>query len=367
MFVSKAPEVSHDSGQRHRLIRLAIMLAILIGVMIALSDLATRLQQRLGFDYVAQQVKLLENDPVKVQRFVNEQIAPANYRGFLRGPAATLWAGSGSELDRAFLLMQMLQSCGEEAQLARSGETWWVDSPAVVPPLGVLEAEWRGTMVPSSASHRLELEIRTGGLDDPLRLELKLAELFDDPLLLVMDSGYLVVRQPSERKPIASCALPEACEELQIVCRTLLPNDSVSFAAEGRVRLYRSARAALGVAESEQPILCGALVVLTATPPHNEKIPQNQISGRLLEKAVSFPYEVSVGLRRAAETKHSKDGFEPPENWPQHLPCYFLATIPPIDPTQQEDVKADIKVLYDPPLPVEATEPIGKTDTEKHD
>ena len=367
MIGSHSSVMGHDVEQRRRLIRLAVMLTILIGVMIALSDLATRLQQHLGFDYVAKQVEQLGNDPVQVQRFINEQITPADYRGFLRGPAATLWAGSGSSLDRAVLLMKMLQACGEEAQLARSGETWWVDSPAAAPPPGVLEADWRGTLVPSSASHRLELEIRTGGPDDPLRLELQLAKLTDDPLLLVLDSGFLTVRQPSQRKPLGSCALPQACEELQVVCRTLLPNDAVGFEAEDRVLLHRAARTALGVVESEQPILCGMLVVLTAAPPRNQQIPENQISGRLLEKAVSFPYEVAVGLRRNAELKHGKEGFEPPANWPRHLPRYFLATIPPTDPALEEGAKAGIKVLYDPPLPVEATQSVGETSTLEQD
>jgi hypothetical protein len=86
MFVSDTLGSSHDGEQRRRLIRLAVMLAILIGVMIALSDLATRLQQRIGQDLVTRQVELLDRDPMKVQQFVRDQIQANEYQGSLRGP-----------------------------------------------------------------------------------------------------------------------------------------------------------------------------------------------------------------------------------------------------------------------------------------
>jgi len=340
-----------DSLNRRRLIRLVVLVGILIGVMWTLADLATRLHQQLGFDYVAQQVQLLEENPQRVVQFVAEQILPDDYHGSLRGPVATLWAGAGSELDRAHLLMVMLQACGEEAQLARSGTTWWVDSPAALPPAGILAADWRGTMIPSAASHRLELEVRTGGAEDPLRAVCNLAALSDDPILMEIEGAYLHLRRASQPKPFATCALPASCNEIQVLCRSLLPDDTVDFASSGSVPLFRSARAIAQTALPAQTILCGVLVVLTAAPPLRADLPEDQICGRRLKHAVSFPYQMAVDLRRVAELQSKEIPTDPLAGWPRQLPRYFLATIPPDDPSREDYIEANLAPLWDPPLP----------------
>jgi|FLOH01.1.fsa_nt_gi hypothetical protein len=338
-------KIEEDSSNRRRLIRLVVLVGILIGVMWTLADLATRLHQRLGFDDVAQQVQLLEGNPQKVIQFVAEQILPDDYHGSLRGPVATLWAGAGSELDRAHLLMVMLQACGVEAQLARSGETWWVDSPALPPPADSDTADWRGTMIPSAASHRLELEITTGDTEKPLRAECHLAELSDDPILMEIEGAYLHLRRASQRKPFATCALPANCEEIQLLCRTLLPDDAVDFASRGSVRLFRSARAIAQADLPAQTVLCAVLVVLTAVPPTREDIPEDQICGRRLQHAVAISYHMAVALQRQAELQSKEISANPPADSPRQRPRYFLATLPPMDLTQENHTEINLVPL----------------------
>ncbi len=80
-----------DGGKdRKRLVRLGVLLVVLIGVMIALGDLATRLREKVEFDYVQHQTGLLQRNPAQVLAFAQEQIKDAPYQGPLRGPVATL-------------------------------------------------------------------------------------------------------------------------------------------------------------------------------------------------------------------------------------------------------------------------------------
>jgi len=327
---------------RRRLIRLAVMLLLVVGVMLALADLTTRVKQHLRFDYLDQQVKMLDSDPLRVQQFVAEQIQLADYQGSLRGPLATLWAGSGSELDRAHLLRNMLRLCGEEAQLVRSGQLWWVESPTLKRPPGAATADWRGDLIPSAASHRLEIEISTTPTEPPLRVELALATLSDDPLLIELENEVLHLRRSSQHTALASVPVLRNCQQLQLVCRTLLPSDLVEFESTSNIFLpWPEDNAA-------QVDLIAMLVVLTATPPQRADLPENLLSGRLLAPLISSGYRSAVELHRVA--RQSEAAMRPSlEATSNPLPRYFLGTFPPAQ-SRADDVAVDMQILYDTKL-----------------
>jgi hypothetical protein len=326
----KGSPILVDGGQnRRRLIRLGVMLAILIGVMIALGDLATRLQKKIEYDYLEVQAGILEYDSGRVYLFAETEIAQAEYQGSLRGPLGTLWEGVGSELDKAQLLVTMLHKCGVEAQLARSGDRWWVDSPAVHVPDGVGEVEWRGTMIPSSASHRLEVEIRAGDDHEPLRLLWNFADINNDPILLDWENGSIHVRRASQRKAAGSMLLPADCIRLEIVCRHLRPNDEVALQTSQTLGLNRQ-QLMLAPDELEDAGLpLGVLIVLLGTPPDREEVHKSYLSGRLLTGHVSRAYQDAVQDRRLAERDISPSIFDQDVLVSPQLPSLYLAAIPP--------------------------------------
>ncbi|MDP7062651.1 MAG: hypothetical protein QF489_06945 [Planctomycetota bacterium] len=318
-----------EGRERQRLVRLAVLLVVLIGVMIALSDLATRLKEKIEFDYVRHQSSLLQNDPAQVVAFVNQRIQDAAHEGSLLGPVATLWSGSGSELDRAQLLMEMLIDCGEQAQLARSGKRWWVESPALPPPAGVGTAQWRGSLIPPSDCHRLEVEIRTNSDQEPLCLLWNLADINNDPILMDWTAGSIHVRRASRSTPMASIPLPAEGQSLQVLCRHLRPDDSVVF--EGTKTLPLSYLQMMSSQEDgeETSFEVGVLVVMLATPPQDERIHPSQLSGRILPRHASFAYQNVVDMRRAQETDGGMMATNPADPIGAEIPYLYLATIPP--------------------------------------
>ncbi|MCP4092548.1 MAG: hypothetical protein GY747_03780 [Planctomycetes bacterium] len=322
-----------DGGKdRKRLVRLGVLLVVLIGVMIALGDLATRLREKVEFDYVQHQTGLLQRNPAQVLAFVQEQIKDAPYEGSLRGPVATLWQRSGSELDRAHLLMEMLQHCNVEAQLARSGDHWWVDSPAVPPPAGIAKAEWSGKLIPSDASHRLEIEIRAAGAlgadQEPLRFLWDFADINNDPVLLDWASGSIQVRRASSRKLAGSMLLPADCEQLEIIGRHLLPNDDVALQSMRTLKLNRLHMVLAQDDPENSGFAVGVLMVLLATPPEMEEVQTLQLSGRILPMHASIAYQNAVTYRRSEEQYRQaplKDLAEPSES---EVPYLYLASVP---------------------------------------
>lgn len=78
-----------------------------------------------GDDDVSLKAQELGFDGEKCIAFVRDGVNLENYPGFLRGPTGTLWAGAGSDADRAALLKALLERCGIEANLA-GGVSWGV-------------------------------------------------------------------------------------------------------------------------------------------------------------------------------------------------------------------------------------------------
>jgi hypothetical protein len=74
-------------------------------------------RETFDLDHVAAQVG---RDPVKLHTWVREHITWVPYRGSLRGPRGTLMDHSGNSLDRALLLVRLLEVNGVRARLARA-------------------------------------------------------------------------------------------------------------------------------------------------------------------------------------------------------------------------------------------------------
>ncbi len=94
-----------------------------------------------GDDDVTLKAQELGFDGEKCIAFVRDEVRAEVYPGILRGPTGTLWAGAGSDDDRAGLLKALLDRCGIEAQLGG----------------GVLKARVKGR----------DLSVALGGATDP--------------------------------------------------------------------------------------------------------------------------------------------------------------------------------------------------------
>lgn len=329
MAYKGSPMLVDGGKDRRRLVRLAVMLLILISVMFALGDLATRLQKKIEYDYIEFRAETLDYDHGRVRFFVAKEIALAEYHGSLRGPVGTLWEGVGSELDKAHLLMTMLHECGVEAQLARSGERWWVDSPVVPVPDDVGEVDWRGKMIPSSASHRLELEIRAGESQERLILLWDFADINSDPVLLDWKDGSIHVRRASQAKTAGSLLLPADCTRLEIVCRHLRPTDEIALETAQTLELDRQQMLMAQDNSDAASMPVGVLIVLLGTPPDRDGVHKSYLSGRLLTGYVAKAYQDAVNDRRLAEQNISPSISNQDVLVSPQLPSLFLAAIPP--------------------------------------
>jgi hypothetical protein len=111
---------------RQALIRGAILIAVLLAILFWFFPRAQSVEQVSSFDYLTDRARQLNLNVDEIVAFVHDQIAADNsYQGALRGPVGTLWAGSGSDLDRALLLQGLLERASVKSRLAR-GETYGV-------------------------------------------------------------------------------------------------------------------------------------------------------------------------------------------------------------------------------------------------
>ncbi len=345
--MSSSSDRGDDGLTRRRLIRLGILLVILIGVMMSLADLATRLQERISRDDVAQQVDLLDRDPGRVNEFIKDNIKVSGYVGSLRGPVGTLWAGMGSELDRADLWMTMLQLCGEDAGLARSGQNWWVESSSVTPPSGVGPADWRGTLIPSVESFRSELEVATAAGETILSAVLDVAELADDPILFELDGGQLQLRRYSQRQPIDTCFLPKDRAGLQLRCVTLLPGELEDFAATAEIHVSDGHLSATASETAAPPSLVAVLVVVTAIPPVKTSGGNKPTTSRRFNKFVAR----SFGLAAASDERFKRDQPHWFESDPHGaFPRYYLASTPPLTVLPADYTATEFDIYYAPKI-----------------
>lgn len=80
-----------------------------------------------AFDYLTEKARQLNFNADQIVSFVRDQIASNNsYPGALRGAVGTLWAGEGSDLDRALLLQALLEKAGLQTRFVH-GATYGVE------------------------------------------------------------------------------------------------------------------------------------------------------------------------------------------------------------------------------------------------
>lgn len=78
------------------------------------------------YDYIGAEAIALRMDPAAMVSFVRDQIGTDAYPGVLRGPVATLWGLSGSDLDRSLLLQALLARAHRRSILVH-GSSWGVE------------------------------------------------------------------------------------------------------------------------------------------------------------------------------------------------------------------------------------------------
>jgi hypothetical protein len=120
-------------------------------------------------DYLGNKVRDLHSDQAAIQRYVRDQIEIDPYRGVLRGAVGTLWAGAGSNEDRAVLLEALLRRAGNRTrfvlasaselgvEIERNGAFQWA-GPGLAP--GGYEPV---SAVPDDLFHTLSIGLEVGG------------------------------------------------------------------------------------------------------------------------------------------------------------------------------------------------------------
>ncbi len=149
-------------------------------------------QRAVPYDYIGVKAESLGFEPERIASFVRQKVQIDGYRGYLRGPVGTLWAGAGSPLDRAALLVALLVASEKEARIASDGSRWWVqlrDGPGWRDML--LEgdngaANWTGREPPESEHHLLDVSVEVGGKtgDSKQHAVYRTADLVHHPLVL---------------------------------------------------------------------------------------------------------------------------------------------------------------------------------------
>lgn len=119
-----------------------------------------------GDDDITVKAGELGFDPDRCVAFVRDHVRLERYNGFLRGPTGTLWAGAGSDADRAALLRALLDRCGVGSQFA-GGTQWGVRAEVKGKPLsiglGAPGGEAGAAAEPAAGDwHRVKLRLGSG-------------------------------------------------------------------------------------------------------------------------------------------------------------------------------------------------------------
>jgi hypothetical protein len=150
------------------------------------------------FDYVLAKAAQLGHDRARIVAYV--QGLADGPGGVVRGPVGTLWAGAGSEEDRALLLWALLHASGEQARFATSAasgdspaHTWvqvrdasaWVDlkaaGPAASPPQRNA-ADRTVEQIPPERFALLRIGVDGTGQPPGPTVELRMADLATQPI-----------------------------------------------------------------------------------------------------------------------------------------------------------------------------------------
>jgi hypothetical protein len=172
-------------------------LIALAALLLLLAFLFWPRQNAASYDYIREKAASLEFEPERIVSFVHEEVRTDGYRGYLRGPVGTLWAGAGSPLDRAVLLAALLEASGKEVRLASDTTHWWVQLREgqgwrdILPEGGKGEAKWTGRKPPRAEQHFLDVSVEVGGKEGPEKQHAvyRTADLVHHPLVLQFDES----------------------------------------------------------------------------------------------------------------------------------------------------------------------------------
>ncbi len=239
-----------------------------------------------GGDWIPWKAEACGRDLERILRYVREECAPDDYEGSLRGPIGVLWAGRGNDLDRAWLLKELLAASGFEVRLAGRDGAWWVQLSEggrwrdlrLDPHGGGGPPQWTGGEPPAELRHRLAIRLLAGSSEKARkesRCLVDSAALSHHPLVLRRAGDQVRLLAVPSMEPLASVPVSgSAGDRLELRFEVLGPGGVVqgryrrliwSGEYEGRPKLddprdahllfFTTGRLLPGIAERERSLL----------------------------------------------------------------------------------------------------------------